>query len=218
MLVQQKETTLAYRCPACGATVFSLVGIFALSGDMLKLRCSCGESETVITYTREKKIRLTVPCITCPKPHHFTLGQTNFFAREKDVFRLPCPYTGIDACFIGPREAVLEAIDRSNEELVRLIEEAGMKDLSLIRGEKDEDALKSENPLLEDVVCYMLKELEEEEAIHCRCEKAKGDYVYRLHHGKVTISCQKCGAMATLPMYGVTAADRFLELTSLELD
>ena len=70
MKLPVKETTLAYRCPHCGATVFSLVGIFALSGDMLKLKCSCGKSETVVTYTSDRKLRLAVPCIACPKPHY----------------------------------------------------------------------------------------------------------------------------------------------------
>ncbi len=218
MLLKQKETTLAYRCPSCGATVFSLVGVFALSGDMLKLRCSCGKSEMVITYTADKKLRLTLPCIACPKPHHYTLGQTNFFTREKGVFRLPCPYTGIDICFIGEKEEVIAAVDKSNEELLNLMKSTGMEDLSKMRGEEDDDTLKSENPLLEDVVFYMLKELEEEDAIHCLCQGEKGEYTYRLHHGKVTITCQKCGGMVTLPMTGVTAADRFLELGSLQLE
>ena len=104
MKLSPQETTFAYRCPHCGATVFSLIGIFALSGDMLKLRCSCGKSETIMNYTSDKKIRITVPCIACPKPHYFTLGQNSFFARESGVFRLPCPYTGIDIAFIGKKE------------------------------------------------------------------------------------------------------------------
>ncbi len=220
MLIKQKETTLAYRCPDCGATVFSLVGIFSLSGDMMKLRCGCGKSETVITYTSDRKIRLSIPCLACPKPHHFVLGQNNFFAREEGVFRLPCPYTGIDICFIGEKDNVLSAVEKSNEELLALLKQAEMKDISQMRGDpEEEDPLKSENPLLEDVVAYMVRELEEEEAIHCRCpEGEKGDYTYRLHHGRVTVKCEKCGAMAVLPMAGVNSADHFLELTHLDLE
>lgn len=219
MILSANETTLAYRCPHCGATVFSLVGVFALSGDMLKLRCSCGKSETIITYTPDKKIRLAVPCIACPKPHYYTLGQNSFFTRSNDVFRLPCPYAGIDICFIGKKEDVMTAVDKANDELLELMKSAGMEDISRMRGdEAEEDELLSENPLLDDVVFYVLKDLEAENAIHCNCKDEKGEYTYRMHHGRVTVECEKCHAMATLPMAGVNSADSFLEITSLTLE
>ena len=220
MKLPLKETTLAYRCPHCGATVFSLVGIFALSGDMLKLRCSCGKSETIVTYTSDRKLRLAVPCIACPKPHHYTLGQNTFFAREEGVFRLPCPYTGIDVCFIGKEEAVSAAVEASNEDLLKLLRDAGMEDISRMRGDGDDDELRSENPILDDVVGYTLRALEDENAIHCHCEEReeKGEYSYRIHHGRVSIECEKCGAIKVLPMAGVNSADDFLALTELILE
>lgn len=218
MLIEQKETTFAYRCPDCGATVFSMVGIFSLSGDMLKLRCSCGKSEARITYTQDKKIRLSVPCIACPKPHHFTLGQNSFFAREEGVFCLSCPYTGIDACFIGEKDRVTQAVERSNEELLRLLKQSGMEDISRMREEED-DNLRSENPILEDVVFFMINDLKEEGRIHCKCpEGQESHYAYRLHHGRVTVECESCGAMAVLPMAGVNSAEALLELTHLDLE
>ena len=222
MKLSPNETTLAYRCPHCGATVFSLVGIFSLSGDMLKLRCSCKQSETVITYTGDKKLRLAIPCIACPKPHYYTLGQNSFFSRDNGVFRLPCPYTGIDICFIGGKDAVMEAVEKADEELLALMKSSGMEDISRMRGEEEEDELLSENPLLDDVVFFTLKDLEAEGAIHCHCnsdgKEETGEYTYRMHHGRVTVECEKCGAMATLPMAGVNSADSFLELTSLTLE
>lgn len=218
MKLSPQETTFAYRCPHCGATVFSLIGIFALSGDMLKLRCSCGKSETIMNYTSDKKIRITVPCIACPKPHYFTLGQNSFFARESGVFRLPCPYTGIDIAFIGKKDDVSAAVEKSNDDLLALLKESGMQDLSQMRGEEEEDELLSENPLLDDVVFFTLKDLEAEGAIHCNCQDEVGEYTYRLHHGRVTVECEKCGAMATLPMSGVNSADSFLSLDSLTLE
>lgn len=215
-----KETTLAYRCPHCGATVLSIVGIFALSGDMLKLKCSCGKSETVVTYTSDRKLRLSVPCIACPKPHHYTLGQNTFFAREEGVFRLPCPYTSIDVCFIGKQDAVSAAVEASNAELLKLLQDSGMEDVSKMRGEEDEDELRSENPLLDDVVQYTLRALEDEGAIHCHCEEKneRGSYFYRIHHGRVSIECEKCGAIALFPMAGVNSADDFLQLDEINLD
>ena len=220
MKLPVKETTLAYRCPHCGATVFSLVGIFALSGDMLKLKCSCGKSETVVTYTSDRKLRLAVPCIACPKPHYYTLGQNTFFAREEGVFRLPCPYTSIDVAFIGQKEAVSAAVEASNAELLKLLQDSGMEDVSKMRGEEDDDELRSENPILDDVVQYTLAALADEDAIHCHCneQNERGRYSYRIHHGRVSIECEKCGAIALLPMAGVNSAEDFLSLTELNLE
>lgn len=219
MLLEKKETTFAYRCPNCGATVFSLVGVFSLSGDMLRLRCQCSGSEATIAYSESGKIRLTVPCIACPKPHYFTIGQNSFFSRESGVFRLPCPYTGIDICFIGRASDVSEAVEQSNRELLELMKSSGLDDMNKLRGEEDDDNLKSENPLIEDIVFYMLKQLDEEGAIHCNCpEGTKGEYVYRLHHGRVTVTCEKCSASVTLPMSGVNNAVSFLEADELTLE
>ena len=82
MVLTPKQTTIAYRCPRCGAGIMSAVGFFALSGDMLKLKCDCGESELVIQHARDGKIRLTVPCILCTKPHQYTVTSSLFFGRE----------------------------------------------------------------------------------------------------------------------------------------
>ena len=104
MVLDKKETTVAYRCPSCGAGVMSLVGAFALSADMIRLKCSCGGSEMTIVYTKDRSIRLTVPCLFCTTPHHYTLGDKLFFGRE--LFAFGCPYTGLDICYIGGRGAV----------------------------------------------------------------------------------------------------------------
>ena len=45
MVLETKKATVAYRCPHCGCGVISVVDIFSLSADMIKLKCSCGQSE-----------------------------------------------------------------------------------------------------------------------------------------------------------------------------
>ena len=45
MILEPKKTTVAYRCPECGAGVLSVVDIFALSANRVKLKCDCGKSE-----------------------------------------------------------------------------------------------------------------------------------------------------------------------------
>lgn len=61
MILNSKETTIIYRCPHCGLSVVSVVGIFTLSGDMVKLKCDCGGSALVLTHTSDGKVRLTCP-------------------------------------------------------------------------------------------------------------------------------------------------------------
>ena len=88
MILDAKNTSVAYRCPHCGAGVVSVVGVFSLTGDMMKLKCSCGKSEMVLSR-QDDRISLQVPCVLCPKPHSFTVSQNVFFSN--DLFRLPCP-------------------------------------------------------------------------------------------------------------------------------
>ena len=60
MVLESKKTTVAYRCPHCGAGVMSLVDMFSLHADMLKLKCSCGESEMTMVKAADGKVRFTV--------------------------------------------------------------------------------------------------------------------------------------------------------------
>lgn len=217
MLLPAKETTIAYRCPACGAGILSMVGVFALSGDLLKLKCSCGQSELTMTYTSDRSLRLTVPCLVCNKPHHFKLGQNTFFRSDEEVFRLPCTYTGLDLCFIGRKERVQKALEEANEELVKLMEEAGLQDLSDLHEQDDE--MKEIDPEVDDIVRYMLAELKEEDKIHCRCKKKTlASYDFSVQDGFVRVYCQGCGAIADLPLTGVGTATEFLRTDELFLE
>ncbi len=218
MLLTEKETTIAYRCPHCGASIFSMVGIFSLSGDLMKLKCSCGESELTIQRTADQKIRLSVPCIACVKPHMYTLGQNTFFRRKGDVFRLPCSYTGLDLCFIGGKEDVAEAIQKANDELLALMQEAGLEDMEALHAGDEMLSERETDPQVADIVRYTIAELNEEGKIHCKCQNnAIAHYNFHLHDGKVTIFCEECEASLTLPMTGVSTAEAFILRDSLTL-
>lgn len=216
MILDKKEAAIAYRCPACGVTVTSIVGVFSLSGDLLKLRCSCRESELTMTYTPDKKIRLSVPCIACPRPHNYVIGQNTFFSRDDGVFRLPCSYTGIDICFIGALDKVGAAVEEANMELIRLMEEAGLDDLSRIRD--DDDINIERDPQIEDIVRYTIAELNDEGKIKCSCQNnAIARFDFRMEKDSVVIFCEECDARVRIPMSGITAARDFAMSDSLTL-
>ena len=122
MVIDQKQTTVAYRCPECGSGVISLVALFALSGDMVKLKCTCGKSEMTIVSSQDEKIRLTVPCMVCATPHIFTVNASLFYG--KDIFSLSCPYASeFPLAFFGEMNLVKAELARSELELMDLMEQ-----------------------------------------------------------------------------------------------
>ncbi len=217
MKSNQTETTIAYRCPECGSGVMSIVGVFKLSGDMLKLKCSCGMSDMTLTYTTDKKIRIVVPCIVCNKPHSYLLNKDALFNMENDVIKLSCKYTGIDLCFIGKEKDVKNALEDADEELAKIMKDAGLDDLAQLHSNDDET--KETDPDVEDVVRFMIAELTEEDKIHCRCRKKNlASYKYTVMNGFVRVYCEGCGSIADIPITGGGSAFDFLSSDGLELE
>lgn len=216
MIIDKKETTLAYRCPHCGNSVLSMVGIFALSGDMLKLKCACGNSELSITYTSDRKLRMSVPCLVCEKPHNFTLASSTFFRSDDDVFRLPCAYTGLDLCFIGKEKAVRKALDDANEELAQMMRDAGLGDLEDLH---DHDSPSSPDYMVDEVMRFILADMKEAGEIHCRCKDPKlASYKYKIFDNFVRVYCEGCGALNDYPIVGEASAMDFLNSEELFLE
>ena len=114
MIVKPKETTIAYRCPHCGGAIKSIVGVFALNAEMLKIKCPCKKSEMTIKYSSDKKIRITVPCFVCRTDHTYTVNESVIFSGE--MFYLNCRYSGVDICFTGKEDEVAEEIDKTLDE------------------------------------------------------------------------------------------------------
>ena len=136
MIINPKETTVAYRCPACGAGVMSAVGIFALSAEMIKLKCTCGQSEMKIVYSNEGQVRLSVPCMFCPQPHSFVVNKNVFFG--KDLFSLQCPYSDVNIACIGETNQVKAELARTELELLDMLAENGIDDLSALQSDEEQ--------------------------------------------------------------------------------
>ena len=120
MVLDTKQTTIAYRCPHCGAGVLSAVSLFTLKGSMVRLKCDCGKSAMEILPAEDGKIRLTVPCIICPKPHRFTVSESVFFGKE--LFSIPCPYSDINICTMGEVNHVKAELARTELQLLDMME------------------------------------------------------------------------------------------------
>ena len=256
MLLQEKRTTVAYRCPICGGGVMSAVGLFRLSADMIKLKCPCGKSEMQIFRNRETlpdgtnadgdgTVRLSVPCLLCPKPHTFTLRESVFFAGDRsgdedgagDVFSLPCPYSDINICFTGELNRVKAELARTELELLDVLEENGISDFSALHG--DEQTLG--DPQVREIVLYVIRELEAEGRLYCRCQDHlppaedapstdtdTGDdvadtadddrYQAAITPEGIRVTCTRCGASALIPADSMVSAHDFLTVDSLRLE
>lgn len=212
MILNQKQTTIAYRCPHCGATVISLVGVFALTADMLRLKCPCGESELTVVYTKEKKVRLTVPCFLCPSPHHYTVSSSLFF--ESEILAFPCAYSGVDICFCGQKEKVDAALAQSEKELLELLDGASVRDLAQQNGGARGTL---SDPQILDIVMYVIHELQAEGEIACRCEGGHGHYHVEILDDCVRVSCADCGAKTDIPADSIVSANAFLHCTHIDL-
>ena len=173
MIIRPKNTTIAYRCPSCGGAVKSMVGVFSLSGDMIKLKCPCFRSELKLSYTSDGKLRLSVPCFLCGTEHEFILSKEAVL--DRPLTMLACPFAGLDICFTGTKENVERELKRSEKELYELLEENDALDF-FDGGEEEE----YEGPVAPDLsllpmISTVTKELLADGMIKCACTVKQGD-------------------------------------------
>ena len=213
MILQPKDTTVAYRCPECGSTIFSVVGALALSGDIIKLKCTCGCSELIMEKAEDEKIRITVPCIFCPSPHHYVVSRKLLTSRE--LFTFPCAYAGVDILFVGAKGEVMKAVEVSDKELRSMIDDT---ELAGVHEANAGDELCVDEHM-RDMVLFVLGDLAEEKRIHCKCEDGKGDFLVETTADGICISCKKCGAAKDICCDGISLETQaFLDCTDLYLE
>ena len=233
MVLNEKRTTVAYRCPDCGGGIMTAVGLFNLSADMVKLKCTCGKSELKIVYNRDGTVRLTVPCLICSQPHTFTVNSSLFFSDE--LFVLPCPYSDINIAFMGEMNQVKAELARTELELLDMLEENGITDFSALHG--DEKDLP--DPQILDIILFVIDDLDAEGKIYCRChpDPAEGKmsdtdygegneeestsqesrYEAEITEEGIKLTCRICGASTVIPTDSMLSAHAFLNADSVHL-
>ena len=231
MVLNEKRTTVAYRCPDCGGGILSAVGLFNLSADMVKLKCTCGKSELKIVYNRDGTVRLTVPCLLCSQPHNFTVKSSLFFSEE--LFVLPCPYSDINICFTGEMNRVKAELARTELELLDMLEENGITDFSSLHGDEKDLG----DPQILDIVLFVIDDLDAEGKIYCRChpdnghpesvslesdndlqEREESRYEAEITDDGIKVTCRVCGASRIIPTDSMLSAHAFLNADSLHLE
>ncbi|MBQ7335111.1 MAG: hypothetical protein IJW92_01380 [Clostridia bacterium] len=215
MVLDSKQTTVAYRCPACGAGVLSAVNVFSLSADMVKLKCTCGKSEMSIVSGSDKKIHMTVPCLICSTPHRYTLNASLFYG--KDLFTMQCPYASdITLAMVGESNRVKAELARNELELLDMMEKSGIQNFDHFHD--DEEALP--DPQILDIVMFVINDMDAEGKIYCKCAPTDNGRQYEaeiLNEG-VKVTCKKCGASRLIPTDSRLSAHAFLNADALHLE
>lgn len=227
MVIESKQTTIAYRCPHCGEGVVSAVGMFSLSADMVRLKCHCGKSQLEIVYSKGGKVRIKVPCLICSNAHSYTLSKNIFFGR--DIFVLPCPCSDINIGFIGELNRVKFELSRTELELLEILEENGVDSFASLHGEEDDSFLS--DPQIEEIVMFVIRDLEAENKIYCKCHPAPSgentaeseDDAERCYDVEITrdgilVSCPECHASRLIANDSLLSAHAFLNCDALYLE
>lgn len=215
MILDTKQTTVAYRCPSCGAGVLSAVNLFSLGADMIKLKCDCKKSEMTVTPTLDGKIRLTVPCMVCPSPHVFTVSKSLFYSKE--LFTMQCPYiSDLTLALFGETNLVRAELARTELALLDLMEKNGLESLEALHSE--EEALP--DPQILDIVMFVINDMDAEGKIYCKCDRSDNDRSYEaeITDEGVLVTCKKCGASRLIPTDSHIGAHAFLNADALYLE
>ncbi|MBQ7326430.1 MAG: hypothetical protein IJW93_03015 [Clostridia bacterium] len=214
MAVLPKQRHIAYRCPDCGSAVVGLVGRFALSANMIRLKCSCGSDHSLdTTLSSGEKLRLSVPCLFCKQNHSYVVSESLFF--DKDKFLLNCPYAGMDIAFIGDEETVNNEIERTGEELSALLKNLEAEELADIQPQEMSDEEILPDPAVYDTLRFIVKDLEEEGKVSCPC--GEGPYDLRFTAEGMQVWCENCGASHDFPVSSPTIAEEYLSLDEIRL-
>lgn len=179
-----KDTSIAYRCPACSEAVFGTADAFEKESGKIRLKCACGGSVCEGEIFENGKLILTVPCIFCAAPHKYPMEKNVLL--KGSFFQLSCPTTGLPAFFAGPSKVVSDAVEENENEIKRIAAEAGI--------DLESDMKAVDQGVIREQILRLLGVLKAEGRIICDCEnKDDAEHVLTLGEDGVLISCKKCG-------------------------
>lgn len=208
-----KRTQIAYRCPECAVMTVGFLGGLSSVSDMLRLKCSCGDSSLDIKKQPDGKINLSAPCVYCKSNHSYVVSPEIMIRDE--LTRFNCPYSGMGIVFIGNEDDVKAQTEQSAEELSRIMTSLEAEDVSDIQPEDvDEDAA-APDPAIFDTFNFLLRDLESEGAVKCPCPD--GEYDLRFTDEGMQIHCKRCGASRDFYAKTAAAAEEYLTLDEIIL-
>ena len=180
---------------------------------MLRLRCACGASSLDISKSAEGKVHFDVPCVYCKTKHGFVLG-TELITRDEKV-NLPCPFSGMDIAHLAQEDQLQEELNRSAEELSRIMASLEAEDLKDIQPQDLDEDDTPPDPSIFDSFNFLLRELEADNKISCPCKK--GSYDLRFTDEGIQFYCSDCGASAEFKAKTAAMAEQYLSIDEIIL-
>lgn len=180
----ENMTTLAYRCPSCGAILTFDIKRERLERGKLTIPCiQCSKSSAEVSLSPSGTVNITVPCLVCPHSHPYSMSAEMFFS--KDIYCFPCSFSGLDICFIGEDELVDDEIIRSGGEISAILESTREQDLNA----KDANVMVANTSVMREVL-FAIGNLEEEKKIVCSCGSHSVKIL--LDYDKAVVVCKVC--------------------------
>lgn len=208
-----KLTQIAYRCSACGEAMLGFLGLLPSVSDMLRIRCECDGSTLDIKKVKDGGLTLSIPCVYCRAQHTYNLSSD--VAEREALTALSCPYSNMDIAFIGSPDDVSREIERTGEELRRVIASFGGEELSDIQPKDEDEESALPDPAVYDTLNFLVRDLEDEGKVDCPCHG--GRYALRFTDDGVQVFCEDCGATYTFRAKTPSMAEQYLTLDSINL-
>ena len=208
-----KRTQIAYRCPDCATATVGFLGGLGLVSDMLRLKCSCGESALDIKKQSDGKIALSVPCVYCKSNHSYTVAPE--VMRREELTRFSCPYSGMGIAFIGDENDVSGEIQTYAEDLSRIMASLEAETVADIQPQEVGEDSMPPDPAIYDTLNFVLRDLEAEGEVHCPCQM--GEYDLRFTDEGMQVWCKNCGATYDFYARSVSVAEEYLTIDSITL-
>ena len=74
------------------------------------------------------------------------------------------------------------------------------------------------DPQIFDIIMFVIRELDAENKIFCRCAPGEGDYEVEITDDGIRITCKNCAATQLIPTDSLLGAHAFLHCDSLHLE
>ncbi|AEG61914.1 hypothetical protein [Desulforamulus ruminis] len=172
-------TTLAIRCPECGALEFHNLSRFAFSGRRsLQVTCSCGAFLLGIVRKKSHSYWLQIPCVVCESKHLKEISGVRLWSGEP--FDFICPDSGLELGFIGRAEEVKDLAQTLDTGLEALIDEIGYDEYF-------------NNPEVMHQVMQCLQEIADNGGLFCQCGNSRIEVEVFLD--RLELHCKECDSV-----------------------
>lgn len=170
------------RCPNCGKMDFYFISRFSISTrKSFKQKCNCGANLLAIGTKNHKTYSLQLQCLMCESNH------ISYYKQDKlwypDIFHVLCPETGVEICFLGNKEKVMDSVKKQEKSIGEMAEDIGYNDFFY-------------SPFVMGQILEKVDFLSKRGRLGCNCGSIHLDI--DVYEDRIELSCPNCNAVADL--------------------